>query len=110
MLRVQIVEREGAKLFGTLKTAMRDGDLRTFSLQRHGRKVVHVNAPGWINWTHDRGVISCEILSPSKPGSEWQILSNLIGRLAARFAESVHSINIQFVEPQPKAVAKRARR
>lgn len=96
MVRVQIVEKEGADLFETLKAAMREGDLRTFYLEKRGRKVTHGNAPGWINWDARMGVITCEILSPQKPGREWQILSNLIGRLADRYPDLVHSINIEF--------------
>jgi len=41
MIRIQIVEREGAQLPVTLKSAIRSGDLRTFELHKHGRKVTH---------------------------------------------------------------------
>jgi hypothetical protein len=95
MIRLQIVERPGSNLFRVLKKAMRTGDLRTFSLERRGWKVVHEKYPGWMNWSYGAGVISCEILSPKKEGAEWQILSALIGRLAQRYAGSVDSINIQ---------------
>jgi hypothetical protein len=95
MIRLQIIERPGSKLFLVLKKAMRTGDLRTFSLRKRGWKVVHDRYPGWMNWSSGEGVISCEILSPKKPDSEWQILSALIGRLAQRYARSVESVNIQ---------------
>jgi len=79
MIRVQIIERSGSEVFSVLKSAMRVGDLRTFSLQKRERKVVHERYPGWMNWSSSEGVISCEILSPQKPDSEWQFLSALVG-------------------------------
>jgi hypothetical protein len=100
MIRLQIVERPGSKLFHILKKAMRAGDLRTFSLQKRGWKVVHDKYPGWMNWSYGEGVISCEILSPKKQGAEWQILSALVGRLAQRYADRVESINIQLAAPE----------
>jgi len=100
MVRMQIVERDGARLFETLKDAMRSGDLRTFELKKHGRKITHKSADyhGWINWDSQMGVITCEILSP-KMGDEWKLLSSFVGRLANRFSGLVQSVNIQFEEP-----------
>jgi hypothetical protein len=95
MIRLQIVERPGSSLFRLLKRAMRTGDLRTFSLQKRGRKVVHEKYPGWMNWSHGEGVISCTILSKKAGNAEWQILSALVGRLAQRYPDSVQSIHIQ---------------
>ncbi len=34
-----------------------------------------------------------------KPGSEWQIVSQLIGRLVDRYTDKVAAINLQFPEP-----------
>lgn len=102
MIRVQILERPGAELFATLKRAMRGGTLRTFSLARRGTRVVHQRYPGWINWSHVQGAITCEILSPRKREGEWQLLSSLVGRLADKFADRVESIHIQ---PSPPAIA-----
>jgi hypothetical protein len=98
MIKLQIIERSGAKLHRQLVAAMRDGDLKTFKTQKRGKKVVHTNAsyPGWMNWSESKGVISCEILSPKKPGHEWRLLSALVGRLADRYSGDVHGINIQF--------------
>jgi hypothetical protein len=109
MIRVQIVERPGSDLFAVLKSAMRDGDLRTFSLEKRGWKVVHDRYPGWMNWSSGHGAISCEIRSPQKPDSEWQFLSALVGRLAHKYNAAVLSINIQ-LEPSPVAVKKRKRK
>ena len=102
MIRLQIVERQGAGLFAKLKDAMGTGDLRTLIAMKHGRKVVHTTYPGWMNWSHHSGVIVCEILSPKKPGHEWQLLSALLGRLADRQATLINSINIQFPDAVPE--------
>jgi hypothetical protein len=99
MIRVQILERPGADLFSALKAAMRGGDLRTFSLEKRGWKVVHERYPGWMNWSHGQGAITCEILSPQKPAGEWQFLGALVGRLADKYARQVESINIQLPPP-----------
>jgi hypothetical protein len=95
MITVQIVKRPGTDLFGALKTAMRHGDLRTFSLQKRGRKVVHEKYPGWMNWSYGQGTIACKIISPRKPDAEWQFLSALVGRLAHKYADRVECIHIQ---------------
>ena len=112
MIRLQIVERHGAHLYRTLVDAMRSGDLRTFSTERRGRKVTHTNPnyPGWMNWSCAEGVISCEILSPRKPGAEWKLLSALIGRLADKYGAQIHNISVQFPEafaPAPKQKRRR---
>jgi hypothetical protein len=98
MIRLQIVERHGADLYRSLVRAMRSGELRTFNVARRGRKVTHANPgySGWINWSASGGAITCEVLSPRKPGTEWRLLSALVGRLADKYAEQVHSINVQF--------------
>jgi len=98
MIRLQIVERHGAGLYRSLVRAMRSGELRTFNVARRGRKVTHANPSytGWINWSASGGVITCEILSPRKPGTEWRLLSAFVGRLADKYADRVHSINVQF--------------
>ncbi|OGP30273.1 MAG: hypothetical protein A2038_15520 [Deltaproteobacteria bacterium GWA2_57_13] len=116
MIRFQIVERTGAHLYRQLIEAMRSGDLRTFYLTGRGRKVSHVNPTyaGWMNWSHTDGVITCEVISPRKPGSEWRLFSAFVGRLADRFAEMIHCVNVQFSDSIPATGArtgrKRARR
>ena len=109
MIRLQIVERREADLYRVLKRAIRSRELRTFALERHGGRVVHVSAPGFMNWTASPGVIACEIRSPKEQGKEWQFLGNLIGRLADRYPALVESVNIQLDAPPP-APAKRKRR
>ncbi len=100
MIRIQIVERQDAQLLETLKSAIRSGNLRTFALHKHGRKVTHASKDyhGWMNWDSKMGVLTCEILSPQKPGQEWKILSSFVGRLADRYGDRVHSISIQFFD------------
>jgi hypothetical protein len=98
MIRFQIIERTGAQLQKTLVEAMRSGELRTFIAKKRGRKVLHKNSayPGWMNWSAADGIINCEILSPNKPGREWQLFSAFLGRLADRYAERIVAINVQF--------------
>jgi hypothetical protein len=98
MIRFQIIERTGAQLQKTLLEAMRSGELRTFMAKKRGRKVQHKNSayPGWMNWSASDGMISCEILSPNKPGREWQLFSAFLGRLADRYAQRIVAINVQF--------------
>jgi len=114
MITLQIIEQPGAHLHRTLIDAMRSGDLRTFVTTKHGRKVTHTNPsyPGWMNWSYAEGVISCAVLSPQKPGSEWRLLSALIGRLADKYADRIHSVGIQFPDaraPEPKGRRRRRR-
>lgn len=114
MIRFQIIERAGADLHKTLVDAMRSGELRTFEATRRGRRIQHKNLsyPGWMNWSVHDGMINCEVISPRKPGREWQFFSAFIGRLADRYAGDVVAINIQFPNSrrQPaKAPMKRRR-
>ena len=110
MIRMQIVERPGAKLFSLLKRAIRSKELRTFSLERHGTRVVHIRSPGHMVWTGTEGIIACEIRSPREEGKEWQFLTNLVGRLADCYPEFVESINIQLTAPPVVPVKKKRRR
>ncbi|MGH7853017.1 MAG: hypothetical protein ACREP3_06225 [Candidatus Binatia bacterium] len=98
MIRFQIIERAGANLHRTLVDAMRSGELRTFVATRRGRRIQHKNLsyPGWMNWSVYDGMINCEVISPRKPGREWQFFSAFLGRLADRFADLIVGINIQF--------------
>jgi hypothetical protein len=109
MIRLQIIERHGTNLYKMLVEAMRSGKLRTFSVTKRGRRITHTNPqyPGWMNWTHAEGVIICEVLSPHKPGGEWKLLSALIGRLADKYADRIHSVSIQFPDALAPKSAKR---
>ncbi len=109
MIRLQIVERPGTKLFSVLKRAIRSKELRTFTLERRGTRVVHVRSPGYMSWTDAEGVIACEIRTPRDEGKEWQLLTNVVGRLADRYAGMVESINIQLTKA-PEAPPKRKKR
>jgi hypothetical protein len=110
MIRLQIVERPGVELFKLLKRAIRSKDLRTFSLEKHGTRVVHIRSPGHMKWTATDGLIACEIASPKDPGKEWQLLSAVIGRLADRFPAAVEAINIQLEAPPPPPKKRKRRR
>ena len=98
MIRFQIIERTDANLRKTLVDAMRAGELRTFEATRRGRRIQHKNLsyPGWMNWSVADGVINCEVISPRKPGREWQLFSAFLGRLADRYADQIVAINVQF--------------
>ena len=109
MIRLQIVERPGARLFSVLKKAIRSKDLRTFSLEKGGKRVVHIRSPGYMSWVEVEGVIACEIRTPKDEGKEWQLLTAVIGRLADRFPAAVESINVQLAAP-PVEPPKRKRR
>lgn len=93
---IQIVERPGSDLFRRLQAAMRGGDLRTFKVEKRGRKVLHSASPGWMNWTHAEGVIHGTILSPQRKGMEWKLLSAFVGRLADRYAADILFLVIHF--------------
>ena len=110
MIRMQIVERPGSDLYRLLKRAIRSKDLRTFSLEKGGARVLHVRSPGFMNWTSAQGIISCEIRSPKEAGKEWQLLTNVVGRLADRFPAVVESINIQLTAPPVEPVRKKRRK
>ena len=112
MIRFQIIERSGANLHKTLVDAMRAGDLRTFEATRRGRRIQHKNLsyPGWMNWFVRGGVIDCEVISPHKPGREWQFFSAFLGRLADRYADKILAINVQFPGASIESVRKVVRR
>ena len=116
MIRFQIIERTGANLQKTLVDAMRAGELRTFEATRRGRRIQHKNVlyPGWMNWSVHDGMINCEVVSPYKPGREWQFFSAFLGRLADRYADRIVGINIQFpaatAESRRTMVKKRRRK
>jgi hypothetical protein len=116
MIRFQIIERAGANLHKTLVDAMRAGELRTFEATRRGRRIQHKNLsyPGWMNWSVADGVINCEVISPRKPGREWQLFSAFLGRLADRYADRILAINVQFpdsmLRPGRAAGTKKRRR
>jgi len=110
MIRLQIVERPGANLFRFLKHAMRSGELRTFSLEKRGSRVVHVRSPGYMKWEDMNGVLACEIRSPRDEGKEWQLLTAFVGRLVDRFPALVQGINIQVDAPPPEPVKKRRKK
>ena len=112
MIRFQIIERTGANLHHELLRAIRTRELRTFVLAKRGRKIQHVSPSyhGWMNWTARHGVIGCEVLSPRKPGREWQLFSAFLGRLADRYADRISAINVQFPESPPVKPRKRRRR
>jgi hypothetical protein len=109
MIRFHIVEHPGANLQRELIAAMRAGALRTFKALKRGRKIEHITYPGWMNWNAADGVISCTVLSPRKPGQEWQLFSAFLGRLAARYADSIAAIEVQFPDA-PARVVKPSRR
>jgi len=115
MIQMQIIEQPGAGLHAELVAAMRSGSLQTFFLKKRGKRVMHTTlpTPGWMKWTHEDGVMNCSILSPKKPGMEWKFFGAFLGRLADRFADEIHSINVQFPgEPPgpPKPAKKRKTR
>src|SRR5262245_52192540 len=110
MIRMQIVERPGARLFSVLKRAIRSKELRTFTLERHGTRVVHIRSPGYMSWADAEGVVACEIKSPKDEGKEWQLLTNIIGRLADRYPAVVESINIQLAAPPPEPAKRRRKK
>ena len=115
MIRFQVIEREGAGLHRLLLAAMRSGELRTFVVKRRGRRVQHrsPSIPGWIKWSDSGGILLCEIVSPRGPENEWHLFSAFLGRLAHRYADSIHSISVQFgavTRETPRRPARRGRR
>ncbi len=115
MIRFQIIERAGANLHKILLDAMRAGELRTFEAVRRGRRIQHKNVsyPGWMSWSVLDGIINCEVISPHKPGREWQFFSAFLGRLADRYADRIVAINVQFpnsTREPARAARPRARR
>lgn len=112
MICFQVIERRGANLYQVLRGAMRSKELRTFYLAMHGRRVCHTNPSysGWMRWSHADGVITCQVVSPRQPGTEWRLFSAFVGRLADRFADLIQCVNIQFNGPLPKGPLKRRSR
>lgn len=110
MIRFQIFESPGTNLHRKLLEAMRAGELRTFEATRRGRRIQHKNLsyPGWMTWSAVDGMINCEVISPRKPGREWQFFSAFLGRLADRYADQIVAINVQF--PGSGAPPHRAKR
>jgi hypothetical protein len=115
MIRLEIVERKGAKLYKKLIDAMRSGDLRTFVVTDRGKKVTHVRHPGLMRWKESDGVIT-GTLRGTKGENAWQLLGAFLGRLAHKYADRVESIEIRFMEtvkakrPARKAARRPARK
>ncbi len=114
MIRLEIVERKGAKLYKRLIDAMRSGDLRTFQVADRGRKVTHVRHPGLMRWKESNGVFTGS-LRGAKGESGWRLLGAFLGRLADKYADRVERIEIRFAETvkvkaPARGAAKRARR
>jgi hypothetical protein len=63
-----------------------------------------------MNWSVSEGIITCEVISPNKPGREWQLFSAFLGRLADRYADRIVAINIQFPGSVPFDAPPRRRR
>ena len=97
MIRLEIVERKGAKLYKRLIDAMRSGDLRTFTVADRGKKVTHVRHPGLMRWSESDGVIT-GTLRGAKGENAWRLLGAFLGRIADKYADRVESIGIRFVE------------
>jgi hypothetical protein len=110
VIRFQIIQKPGTELHRKLVAAMRSGGLQTFNARKRGSKVLHAKHPGWMNWSVSEGVITCEVISPRKPGHEWQLFHAFIGRLAARFAGDISAINVQFPAVEAVAMPRRARK
>ncbi len=100
MITLQIVEQPECELYKELRRAMRSKDLRTFSMQNRGRRFKHMAYAGWINWSHEANVITCVVKNPGNPKVEWQLMHAFLGRLADRYAQYIHSINIQFPDAE----------
>ncbi len=111
MIKIQIVERDGANLFQVVKSACYDGTLRTFSAEKRGKKITHTTYPGYITWSSARdGVIIASLRSPQRPQDEWKILSAFIGRLADKYPSSIHTISLQFDTTAPPPARRAAAR
>ena len=103
MIDLQIVEKQGVNLYKILVHAMRSGELRTFFVQKRGKRVTHARYRGWMNRESSQGFIHCQVLSPKKPNDEWKFVRALIGRLADRYAGYIASITLYFPNtPLPK--------
>ena len=97
MIRLQIAERTGSKLFKTLVADMKSGKLRTFWVSQDKRKITHIKYKKTrMNWSEGEGVITCEIKGAER--KEWDFLSALVGRLADKYADRIQNIAIQFPE------------
>ncbi len=96
MITVQIVEHPDANLYKELLSAMRSGELRTFTAKDRGKKITHVSYKGYMTWRRDSGVINCKVRYPSNPRIEWQLMHAFLGRLADRYPHWIQSITIQF--------------
>jgi hypothetical protein len=104
MIRLEIVERKGAKLHKRLIEAMRSGDLRTFTVADRGKKVTHIRHPGQLRWSASDGLI-VGTLRGTKSENGWRLLGAFVGRLADKYADRVDSISIRFVEAASRAAS-----
>jgi len=108
MIRLEIVERKGAKLYKRLIDAMRSGDLRTFTVADRGKKVTHVRHPGLMRWSESDGVIT-GTLRGAKGENAWRLLGAFLGRIADKYADRVESIGIRFAQAaRPKRPVRKA--
>lgn len=95
MIRLEIVERKGARLRKRLIDAMRSGELRTFTAADRGRKVTHLRYPGQMRWADAKGTIIATMRG-ARGESPWQLLGAFLGRIAHKYSAQVESIRIEF--------------
>jgi len=112
MIRLEIVERKGAKLRKRLVDAMRSGELRTFKAADRGRKVTHLRYPGQMRWTDAKGANGKIVatLRGVKGEAPWQLLGAFLGRIAHKYSAHVESIRMDFGPARPAKPARKRRK
>jgi hypothetical protein len=106
--RIQIVPKEGFRLFGALvKKEIDLSHANRGTFRRAGRRVrdrakwVHSTYKGWIKLERAGGeVVVVEIRSRQQADGEWQLLHAFTGFIARHFAGSIQAIHIHFPEAE----------
>ena len=103
MRRVQVIPRDGFRLYGAMvakEVELSRKNKGTF--RRSGRKEKdrakwsHSTYQGWVKLARGMGeVVEIEVRSKEK-GAEWQLLHAILGFIDRHFAHKVRAINIHY--------------
>jgi hypothetical protein len=100
MIHLQMVSREGANLQSLVRSAINDGQIKSFAIARvkGGLVIKHKKHIGEISLDQTSGPLLATLKCKNRT-KEWQLLEAFVGRLAYHFKNDISAVNIQF-EPE----------
>jgi hypothetical protein len=99
MVHLQLISRNGVKLQGLIRKAIKDGAIRSFEVAqvKGGLTIKHKKHIGEIRFVSTSGPLLATLVCKNRT-KEWQLLEAFMGRLTYHFKNEIASINVQ-LEP-----------